>query len=76
LTTSRKEYRGSVAFAKVNADDEPVLAGRWGVQAIPTLMLFRRGRPVDRVVGVLPREALRLRLLRALEPSDPAEERE
>ncbi len=60
-----RELGPTVRFAKLNSDEEPGLAARWGVQAIPTLLLFENGRPVDRVVGALPKEVLRARFLRA-----------
>lgn len=53
-----REMAPTVAFAKLNADDEPALAARFGVSGIPTLLLFERSRLVDRVVGALPREPL------------------
>ncbi len=58
-----RELRGRVRFAKVNADDEPGVAGRFGVQAIPTLLVFEAGRLVDRILGALPEATLRQRLL-------------
>ncbi len=59
------ELAPHVAFGKVNADDEPMLVQGWGVEGIPTLILFREGRPVDRIVGALPFDALRQRIVRA-----------
>lgn len=47
-----KKYAGKVLFAKVNVDDNPRLAVRFGIHAIPTLLLFKRGQPVERIVGV------------------------
>lgn len=40
-------------FAKLNTDDEPDIAARWGIRGIPTLILFRDGREVQRSSGVL-----------------------
>lgn len=57
-----REFAGSVAFGKLNADNEPGIAGQFGVEGIPTLLLFDRGRLVDRVVGAVPADALRGRL--------------
>lgn len=53
------ELAPDVRFAKLNADEEPALAAQWQVEGIPTLLLFERGRLVDRVVGAYPREPLR-----------------
>ncbi len=57
----------TVAFGKVNTDEEPALAAGWGVQSIPTLLFFRQTRLVDRAVGVLPERALEARIVRSLE---------
>ncbi len=47
---------------KVDADDEPDLAARLGVMGLPTLLFFRDGRVIDRVVGALPPERLRAKV--------------
>lgn len=57
-----QELASDVAFGKVNADLAPGFAARWDVSGIPTLLLFERGRLVDRVVGALPERNLRERL--------------
>lgn len=62
LETLARELAPNVSFAKLNADDEPALAGRWNVEGIPTLLVFERGRLIDRVVGAQPHEALADRL--------------
>ena len=46
------------AIAKVNVDDHQILAGRMGVQGVPTLLLYADGAQVERVVGVQPAERL------------------
>jgi thioredoxin len=53
---------GRVVVAKVNVDEEPTLAQRYGVQAIPTLLFFKDGRVVDTVVGAHPKAELARRL--------------
>ena len=53
-----ESYAGRVLVAKVNVDEEPELARRFGVMSIPTLVFLRRGTEVDRKVGVQPAEAL------------------
>jgi thioredoxin 1 len=52
------EYRGSVKVGKVNIDDAQRLAMTYGVQSIPTLMVFKNGEVVDRFVGVQPKNRL------------------
>ena len=52
------EYAGSVKVGKVNVDDSPQAAGAYGVQSIPTLMVFKGGEVVERFVGAKPKSAL------------------
>ena len=49
-----------IVFGKVNVDECPELAMRYNISSIPALLLFRGGEPVDRTVGVQPKEALEL----------------
>lgn len=60
-----KEMHPQVRFAKVNADEEPQIAGTFGVEAIPTLLYFQSGRLVDRSLGAMAKEALRERIAKA-----------
>ena len=54
------EKAGSLTVGKVNVDDEPALARRFGVSSIPTLILMKDGRPVSQTVGYMPKaEVLR-----------------
>jgi thioredoxin 1 len=46
------EYDGRVKFCKVNVDDQPDLATRYGIRAIPTLLIFKGGEVVDQIVGL------------------------
>lgn len=56
------EFEGQVKFGKVNVDEQPELAMRYGVQSIPTLILFRGGEPVNASVGVVPADSIRAML--------------
>ena len=49
---------GTLRIAKVNADEEPALSSRLGVQGIPTLVLFNKGAEISRQVGALPANQL------------------
>jgi len=49
----------TATIAKVNVDDNPESAARFGVMSIPTLILFKDGQPVDKVVGVQSKDALK-----------------
>lgn len=60
------EYAGRLRVAKVNTDDNPDWAGRLGIMGIPTLIFFKRGREVDRVVGATTKAALRGHIERLL----------
>ncbi|HEY0991086.1 MAG TPA: thioredoxin family protein [Kofleriaceae bacterium] len=55
LSVLADEYAGRVRFVAVDVNDEPALADRFGVRAMPTLVVWRGGREVGRVVGSRPR---------------------
>ena len=59
------EMAGRVRVAKLNVDENPATAGRFGVQSIPTLLILDDGREIDRIVGVQPKAAILRRLERA-----------
>lgn len=52
------EYADSVKVGKINIDEEPELAERFGVMSIPTLVLVKDGKPVQTTVGVQPKAAI------------------
>ena len=52
------EANGRFAVAKVNVDDAPDLARRFGVQAIPLLVVLKDGQPVEKLVGLNPKGAI------------------
>ena len=58
------EYAGKIAFGKVNVDENPSTSSRFNIMGIPTLLIFRNGRPVDSIVGALPKAAIAQRLNR------------
>lgn len=57
-----KEFAGRALVAKLDVDANPVTAQRYGVQSIPTLIYFRDGKEVDRVLGAQPAHVLRQKL--------------
>lgn len=61
-----REYQGRVKIAKLNVDDNPVIASRYGIQSIPTMMIFKNGNQVDKVVGALPKAQIEQHLKNAL----------
>jgi len=58
------ELAGRVRVAKMNVDDNPATSSRFGVQSIPTLLVIKDGREVDRIVGAQPKAAILGRLER------------
>jgi thioredoxin 1 len=54
-----QEIGDKVKIAKLNVDDNPETASRFGVMSIPTLILFKNGQPVDKVVGFQPKDSLK-----------------
>ena len=59
-------YRGKIKIGKLNVDDHPQVAAQFRVMNIPTLLLFKGGQEVDRIVGVVPREELTRRIDRVI----------
>ncbi len=52
------ERNGDLKLVKVNIDEQPSLAQRYGVQSIPTMILFKSGEPAAAAVGAYPKPAL------------------
>jgi len=52
-----QEYEGKIKVGKLNVDENPVTPGKYQVKAIPTVLFFKGGKPVDTVVGVVPKKA-------------------
>jgi thioredoxin 1 len=47
-----------VKIAKMNVDENQVIPGKFGIMSIPTTMLFKKGEPVDQMVGIQPKDKL------------------
>lgn len=60
------QYEGKAVVAKVNVDEEPKLAERFGVMSIPTVVFLKQGREFDRKVGAYPAEVYSETLDKAL----------
>lgn len=61
-----RDYSGKITFGKMNTDQNQEAAGKYGIQAIPTLLIFKDGKLTDRKVGALPKKALEGELSKAL----------
>ena len=57
-----REYSGRVAFGKLNVDDNQAVAGSFGVQSIPTMMVLKSGKVVDVMIGALPKAQIEIKL--------------
>ena len=67
LNQIAEEYEGRIKITKVDADQSNQMAMQFGVQSIPTMILFKNGQPVERLVGAMPKD----RLLSRIEPHLP-----
>jgi thioredoxin 1 len=52
------EYAGKLKVVKLDVDESGDVAGQFGVQSIPTLILFKGGQPVERLIGAVPKPAI------------------
>jgi thioredoxin 1 len=57
-----EEVKDDFIVGKLNVDEAPNTAGKYGVQSIPTLILFKKGEEADRMVGFQSKEALKAKL--------------
>ncbi len=54
-----EEYSGKVSFVKVDVDQNPKTAAKYGIMSIPTLLIFKNGEPVSQIVGLRPKGELK-----------------
>lgn len=57
-----KEYSSRVAFGKVNVDENQMVSASFGIQSIPTMMIFKNGRAVDVMIGAVPKAQIEMKL--------------
>jgi len=63
LNELSSKYAGGVKIAKINIDENPLIASQYGIRSIPTMLLFKNGKLVNRLVGALPKEEIERHLL-------------
>ena len=56
------EYAGKVQFAKLNVDENPNVSMKYGIRSIPTLLVFKNGKPVDQIVGAVPKRTIQAKV--------------
>jgi thioredoxin 1 len=61
-----REYSGRVAFGKVNVDENQRIAASFGIQSIPTLMIFKGSKAVDVIIGAMPKAQIEMKLKQQL----------
>lgn len=61
-----REYAGRIRIAKLNVDENPRTAAQYQVQGIPTMLLVKNGKIIDRIVGALPEPQLRMQVERLI----------
>lgn len=49
------EYKDKIKVMKLNTDENPEIAGKYQVMSIPTILIFKNGQPVERLVGAVPK---------------------
>ncbi len=62
-----EEYQGRISFAKVDVDQNAKIASKYSIMSIPTLILFKNGKPISNMVGFRPKTELKRSLDAALD---------
>jgi thioredoxin 1 len=66
------EFESKIKVFKLNTDENPNIAGQYGIRSIPTLMIFKDGQRVDVVVGAVPKSTLRNAIEKHLQADENA----
>ncbi len=61
-----EEYNGRINFVKLDVDQNPKTAAKYGIMSIPTLLIFKNGEPISHIVGLRPKAELKRSLEDAL----------
>lgn len=62
-----REHAGKVVFGKLNVDENPRIAGAFGIQSIPTIAIFKNGRNIDGFIGVTSKSQMQTKILSYIE---------
>jgi len=57
-----KEMQGKIVFGKLNVDENPMTSTKHQIMSIPTLLVFKNGALIDKIVGAMPKEMLKQKL--------------
>ena len=57
-----KEMQGKIVFGKLNVDNNQMTASQYGIMSIPSLLVFKKGKLVDKIIGALPKPMLKSKL--------------
>jgi len=60
------ESQGRYRIAKLNVDQNPVTAAKYQINSIPTMLIFKDGQLIDRLIGAQPKQAIAVRLAKAI----------
>ena len=61
-----EEMDGQMEFAKVDVDSSPITAVTYGIRSIPALLIFKGGKPVEQIIGAIPKGQLKKKIDEAL----------
>ncbi|MGQ9543665.1 MAG: thioredoxin, partial [Candidatus Bathyarchaeia archaeon] len=53
-----RDYAGKILFGKLNVDENPKLSMQYEIMSIPTLLVFKNGKLMDRLIGAMPKQTL------------------
>jgi thioredoxin 1 len=65
-----KELEGKVVFGKINVDENPKVAGAFGIQSIPTIAILKNGKAIDGFVGAASKSQMKAKIITHLESGD------
>lgn len=62
ITDLAKEMQGKMVFGKLNVDESRSIAKKYQIMAIPSLLVFKNGKLIDKIIGAMPKEMLKSKL--------------